>query len=147
MANSGSASSVAAGLSSFLSEAVRRISIESTANLVESTPRDTGHAAANWVPSIGAEVMSEVTAGAQEAGLSALAAYDVAAGHAFVQNNTPYIQALDEGHSEQAPAGFVRSSIEQALNTAARQMSQSKTLRDFAGRFALVGGAASAVRK
>jgi len=145
--SSGNASDVAVGLSAFLSECVMRISIEATANLVEATPVDTGHARANWVASIGSEVTSEVTAGAQEAGLSMLAAYDVAQGHAFVQNNTPYIGRLDEGHSDQAPSGFVRVSIENALNVAARQMSQSNTLRDFAGRFSNIGGAASAVRK
>lgn len=142
-----SAKDVAASLTSFMSDAVRRISIEATANLVEATPVDTGHARANWVASIGSEVMTEVSAGAQEAGLSVLAAYDISKGHAFVQNNVPYIGRLDDGSSTQAPAGFVRRGIEAALDVAARQMSSSKTLRDFAGRFALVGGgASSAVR-
>lgn len=33
----------------------------------------------------------------------------------FVANNVAYIQRLDAGHSQQAPAGFVRAALAKAV--------------------------------
>lgn len=94
--------------------------------LRENTPRDTGWAAANWVPSIGApnlipqlEDPSPVdVAGAARQGASsaaALSSYSIEQGSTFVSNGVPYLPKLNDGHSQQAPAGFIEASVVQAV--------------------------------
>ncbi|MDH7971042.1 hypothetical protein QH494_02515 [Sphingomonas sp. AR_OL41] len=53
--------------------------------LVLATPVDTGRARLGWVP-------------------------DLAAG--TIENNVEYIEALNAGHSKQAPAGYVENTID-----------------------------------
>lgn len=107
------------------SRAVAKVTLDVEANLIETTPVDTGWARANWVPSVGtpfrgpagsreqAEAGS-VNTGAQAAGEARVAAYDVRQGPAFVSNSVPYIEDLNDGTSQQAPAGFVQAAVEKA---------------------------------
>ena len=40
-------------------------------------------------------------------------------GHKFyLVNNVPYIGVLDQGHSQQAPAGFVQAAIDRSIRGA-----------------------------
>lgn len=55
------------------------------ANLAANTPIDTGRARAGW------EVTSDED------------------GHVIIQNDVPYIESLNHGHSKQAPSYFVES--------------------------------------
>lgn len=113
------------------SRVVKAIAINVTAELVERTPVDTGWASANWVPSVGAP--SDVVAGspdavtttAREDGLAAVARYRLEDGPAFVSNNVPYIGRLNEGHSAQAPAGFVQQAVEHAVQETVRDLAAS----------------------
>lgn len=85
------------------------------------TPIDTGWASSNWIPSIAEPILS--TAGSsmsidnnsQEAGIASLLTWSPEKGDIWIVNNVPYIVILNEGHSTQAPAGFVERSIEEAL--------------------------------
>lgn len=101
--------------------AVRRVSFNLSSNLIQLTPRDTGWAAANWVPSLGGAVQvtygskTAVDGGAQQRGLAAIAGYRASDGLVFVTNNVPYIQLLNDGHSAKAPVGFVEISIDMAI--------------------------------
>jgi uncharacterized protein CbrC (UPF0167 family) len=100
---------------------IKAITVNVAAELVERTPVDTGWARANWVPSVGAPHAGTVGApeahdmGAHEAGLGQVAAYRLDQGPTFVSNHVPYINRLNEGHSAQAPSGFVQVAIAKAV--------------------------------
>ena len=103
---------------------VTKITLDVTANLIEETPVDTGWARANWVPAIGAPVIKDLTGaernvaaanGEQAAGQAKVLGYRLDRGRVFISNNVPYIMRLNDGHSRQAPAGFVQRSIRKAV--------------------------------
>ncbi len=112
----------------FTEKAVRKITLDVTANLIETTPVDIGWARANWVPSIGASIdrdlegvrpTPQAVASAtveQQAGIAAVAAgYRLDRGSVFVSNNVDYIGKLNDGSSAQAPAGFIQRAIQKAV--------------------------------
>jgi hypothetical protein len=80
------------------------------------TPVDTGHARANWVPSVGDPFSSVVEADtAYASGAADVLSYQLGDGAAWVSNNVPYILALNDGWSKQQPAGFVERAIAETL--------------------------------
>lgn len=80
------------------------------------TPVDTGHARANWVPSVGDPFGAEVDGdSAHASGVAAVLGYQLGDGAAWVSNNAPYILALNDGWSAQQPAGFVERAIADTL--------------------------------
>lgn len=117
-------------LESLVSRAIREVTIEATANLIESTPVDTGWARANWIPAIGSptpqSVGSEraVSTAMQQAGLASLLSYRLSRGPVWISNKTPYIRRLDGGWSKQAPAGFVRQAIARAVSVVQAKVSR-----------------------
>ena len=123
---------------------VEQVAIAATfevlANLVEDTPVDTRHAAANWVPSRSAPFMDEdgeqtrseyrrgvevnrgstTAGGAQETGRADVLEYTLEDGDLYVTNNVPYMVgpgSLNDGHSSQQPAGFIENAVERACQT------------------------------
>jgi hypothetical protein len=92
-----------------------------TLNLRDSTPKKTGFAASNWIPSLGAnnEVAGSkqmVSFAAQNAGLSEIRSYRITRTEApRVSNSVPYIDLLNGGSSLQAPAGFIEAAIADAI--------------------------------
>lgn len=109
-------------------DVIKKITLDFTANLIESTPVDTGWARANWVPAIGqpyAPVADNLnptdsdvsaTSGIQQQGLSVVATgYTLDQGRVFVSNNVPYITRLNDGHSQQTPSGFIQRAITKAV--------------------------------
>lgn len=115
-------------LDRFSERQIIQLSLEVTANLIETTPVDLGWARANWVPTIGTPYdvnvgnptdASDVGAARrkQAEGRQALRGYKLTRGTIFVTNNVPYIQKLNEGSSKQAPAGFVQNAVEAAIRT------------------------------
>lgn len=115
---------VMAALHKVTTRLVQQITLDVQANLIETTPVDTGWAKNNWVPHIGGPV--DVPAGsrenvgpaaaASEAGKAeVLTAYTLDKGPIYVSNNVPYIGSLNDGHSKQAPAGFVQAAILKAV--------------------------------
>lgn len=123
---------VGAAISAAVDQVAKRIALASVAELVKApseggTPVDTGWARANWIPSIGSPVRAPagtraaVSTGAQTQGIAEVASrYTSAAGPIYIQNNVPYIQALNFGHSKQAPTGFVQLAIGRALARVAK---------------------------
>lgn len=104
------------------------LSLNVTANLQEDTPRDTGWARANWVPSVGAPAPSPTEPNGRpspasvgeararaEAGTAAVVGYRLNKGSIFTSNGVPYLEELNRGSSKQAPAGFVQRSIERGI--------------------------------
>lgn len=102
-------------------------------SVVEATPVDTGFARSNWTPELDrafeglfpARVpgekgsTAEATAAATvEAGLPTIEAFDIKTNESvYVSNGAPHISALNDGHSRQAPADFVRLAVLDGLAT------------------------------
>jgi len=100
---------------------------------VENTPVDTGLARSNWtpeldrafeglfparVPGAGGSTAAENAAAAIEAGAPTIEAFDIKKnGSIHITNNAPHIQPLNDGHSKQAPAGFVQIAVMEGLAT------------------------------
>lgn len=115
-------------LNGFTERVVKKITLDVTANLIVTTPVDTGWARANWVPSIGKPFAPDLRgiaadpalvpgqAATQQAGVASVAtSYRLEQGRVFVSNNVPYIQRLNMGSSKQAPSGFVQNAIVKAV--------------------------------
>lgn len=119
--------------------------LELDANLREATPVDTGHARANWVPSIGEPSDVEDTGAAHDAGTAAILAYKLEDGPAFESNNAPYILALNAGHSKQAPALWIEAAVDKTNATMQeRYGSRAIKIDGNTGTADRMGGAAAA---
>lgn len=124
----------------FAGMVVRRVALAVDRALVMSTPVGNpslwkrkpppgyvgGRARANWIPTLGTPATAEVDrrdkqGSATIALLTNLTAkYRLGDGTVWLSSNIPYIQRLNEGHSTQAPAGFVEMAIEEGLREAFR---------------------------
>jgi len=72
-----------------------------------------GRARSNWLASVGSartEAGDQVTRSAGDSVQATLAAFNLN-DTIFITNNLPYIKRLNEGHSTQAPAGFIDAII------------------------------------
>lgn len=109
---------------------VRRVALAADQAVVLGTPVDTGRARSNWRVSLGSPVFDTVEPFAPGArlglGEQANAQGAIAQGAAvigarrdgqdiWISNNVPYIGALNDGSSDQAPANFVEAAIAQAV--------------------------------
>lgn len=97
--------------------AVRKIAIDVFSEVILMTPVDTGRARGNWQCKIGAipNGTLELDDAAGTATISAIQAeaLNLKAGQPiFLINNLPYIEALEHGHSSQAPSGMVRLTVQ-----------------------------------
>ena len=116
----------------FTSKVTQKVTLDVTANLIETTPVDTGWARANWVPSIGKSHQSIlggkpdritraplVASGeAQQAtGIASITSYQINQGKVFISNNVGYIEDLNMGTSKQAPEAFVQGAIDKAVTS------------------------------
>ena len=124
----------------FAGMAVRRVALAVDRALVMSTPVGNpdlwkrpapkgyvgGRARANWIPTLGTPAMTEVdrrdkSGAATIALLTPITAkFRIGDGTIWLSSNIPYINRLNEGHSTQAPSGFVEMAIEQGLREAFR---------------------------
>jgi hypothetical protein len=90
---------------------VRKLALDIHRGLVLRTPRDTGRAASNWIPTLEAPAQGTQepdNAARTKAMVASIAATLPDFPSVWISNNLPYIQRLNEGHSKQAPAGFVQ---------------------------------------
>lgn len=99
---------------------VRRVALAVDTAVVLATPVRTGRARANWQVGLGSAPVGTLAApsspgaGASEAlgrGQATIGEYQGQGGTIHISNNLPYIGALNDGSSKQAPAGFVESAI------------------------------------
>jgi len=96
-------------LRALVAQAGKALNLEATANLIELCPHDTGHARANFVPSVGepsTQVVDGVARTAQDAGIAAVLSYKLGDGPLYVTNHVPYLAWLIGGSSSQRPAGW-----------------------------------------
>lgn len=90
--------------------------------LVLQTPVDTGRARANWLVSANRPV-TEPADDTDPSGSATIAKAQAVVSAAkpgdtlYISNNVPYIDALNRGHSAQAPAGFIEAGIDTAVAT------------------------------
>ena len=102
-------------------DALRATALVINQTVIFATPKDTGHAKANWQVGIGVPVTNEIDAedpGQGEATISrnAVAIRLAPRGHTIIlSNNVPYIHKLNEGSSSQAPAMFVEIAVATAV--------------------------------
>lgn len=95
--------------------------LEIVANLVKTTPVDTGWARANWIAAIGSPSVlvdgtpEAVSDAAQQASIAAVLKFTLNEAVMYVSNHVPYIVMLNYGHSKQAPPLFIEFCIDQAL--------------------------------
>lgn len=109
---------------------VREIALAVDRTLVLATPVDTGRARANWQATLGAPATGVVNgepgkrasvAQATAQASAVIGGYRGGPGAAiFLTNNLPYIVPLNNGHSKQAPAGFIERALD-AVERAARR--------------------------
>lgn len=96
--------------------AVRRLALAINQVVITETPVDTGHARANWQVSLARPILEEIDeedkSGQATINKNAALIQTRPPGIAIIlANNVPYINKLNEGSSEQAPAQFVQQSI------------------------------------
>ena len=122
-------------ISAATEKVVKFVTLEVHANLQShptegGTPIDTGFASASWIPAVGeanlavAGSRDAVDKGLSDAGAAAVLTYRLNQGAVFVSNNVPYILKVNDGWSQQAPAGFVDSAVERAVDETQRQFSE-----------------------
>ena len=116
---------VLAKLDAHVEKVCVELAVNISAELIATTPVDTGWARANWVPTLSAPYaagrgaapgkVDSLATLAQSEGLAEILAFKLADGAIFVGNNVPYIARLNAGHSDQAPSGFVEAAIAKVL--------------------------------
>lgn len=126
-----------AGLAKRMRDLGRRVVIGSSALVKETaiaidqavvvaTPVDTGRARGNWVVGIGSPVRS-TTEDTDPSGQETINRNNQAISGAlggreiYISNNLPYISALNNGTSAQAPAGFVEQAVAVGVDTVRRK--------------------------
>lgn len=97
----------------------KKVAIDLWSSITRRTPVDTGRARANWFLSVGAPTQRlDPYPGAKTGEVPEPPLPDVTNvdGYksVFIINNLPYIEALEHGHSKQAPNGMVRLAIQSA---------------------------------
>lgn len=102
-----------------LEDAVRKLAIDAYAQVTQRTPVDTGRARASWRLATGAPDTSVEEEGKgsypvqrpslPKTGGAPFTVY-------FITNNLPYVKALEDGHSQQAPLGMVAVTITSLKN-------------------------------
>lgn len=128
------------GIQTTVPQMVRKTALAIDQAVVLATPVDTGRARANWLVSVDAPAPDEIepyapgkegsTAGPNAQGAidqaqEAVATYGPSNKSIHITNNVPYIGALNDGHSAQAPANFV----EQAIDAGIAVVQKSKILK------------------
>jgi len=102
--------------------AVRATALVINQTVIFATPKDTGHAKANWQIGIDSPITKEIDEeepGQGEATIGRNAGVIRAAPKGMksiiLSNNVPYIHKLNEGSSSQAPAQFVQIAVLDAV--------------------------------
>lgn len=99
------------------------------------TPVDTGHARANWIPSVGVPNTTESpgnSTAAQTAGVAQVLSFKLGDGVLWVSNAVPYVPILNRGSSTQAPPLFIEAAIDRALVTVQARYAGKLDISDLA---------------
>ena len=102
---------------------VKRVASAASREVINATPADTGRAKANWQIGLG-EPVTQAIDETDPAGAATIQRNESNIEKRFlgqaihIGNPLPYIGPLDRGHSQQAPANFVRRAAVAAVSTA-----------------------------
>lgn len=114
---------------------VRKTALVADQAVVTGTPVDTGRARSNWItrmgeaedstidpysPGEGGSTGPQNTQAAIEQCQRVVASYQLG-GNIHITNNLPYIQRLNDGHSQQAPANFVETAVLEAVEAVKKE--------------------------
>jgi hypothetical protein len=99
--------------------------------IIEKTPIDTGRAKGNWIGAFDSPDVSTSETRQQQQAITGLrlkfTASNVARNNSiFVTNSLPYIKRLENGYSQQAPAGMVRLSVSEFTAILQREINNAK---------------------
>lgn len=118
---------ISAAIDRDINRLIIRIAETVVEELAQETPKLTGWASSNWIPTIGTPFpgttgsKSAVSFVAQTIGLGQLRKYDYRRGlPIFIANSVPYIVPLNMGTSRKAPPMFVERAIATAIEQAIR---------------------------
>lgn len=100
-------------------------SIEILNELVDSTPKDTGKTASNWMVGLGARNTSTRESFDRNGNVAKTQGASVIrralpSQSIIVGNNLEHIASLNAGSSKKAPAGFVQKSVQRGVNSIRR---------------------------
>lgn len=99
-------------------ETIKKVTLVIDSALVLSTPVDTGRARANWLPSINSPRTEKIKDKTDISGVKSIEEANSVVSNVkpgdtvYIRNNLEYIQRLNNGHSKQAPAGFVEKAVQ-----------------------------------
>jgi len=97
---------------------IRKVAVKVSSSLIFATPVDTGRARSNWYATISSPTNKINNETRDKSGANAIARNNAVISNAkinndiFITNNLPYIGKLNDGHSAQAPAGFVEKALQ-----------------------------------
>lgn len=94
---------------------VRAVALVVDAELVATTPVDTGRAKSNWLPTLNTPDTRKVEPGEKPDIAPVLSSYKID-DTVLITNNLPYIRRLNDGWSQQFPAGFVERAVAKGKN-------------------------------
>lgn len=100
-----------------VSMVTRRLSMGILSRIVLASPVDTGHFRGNWQVDIGRDPEDELPDLDKSGTATISRGTAVVAGAPpfetiYIVNNLPYGPKLNDGHSKQAPAGFVEAAVD-----------------------------------
>ena len=118
---------------------VKKVSFDMVRKIIKRTPVDTGSAKRNWHVDLNNQkkyARSDFDKKGDATIADAMAEINkVDIGDSvYITNNLPYIEALEDGHSAQAPVGMVKVAVaefERTVKAAAKAIAK-KSLRDIA---------------
>ena len=91
-------------------DVARKVMAAVDREVVIATPVDTGRARASWLPGVDSPEFETLPPG-QYPTPGPKEWEKAQTGRYYLTNNLPYIVPLNEGHSQQAPAGFVEEAV------------------------------------
>ena len=99
-----------------LDKTTRAVALFVDSELVNETPVDKGRARANWLPSLNDPDTRQIEgpAGNKPPIGPVLDGFRVLEDRILLTNNLPYIRRLNDGWSDQAPAGFIDNVLARA---------------------------------
>jgi len=110
------------GVGDFEAALHRAVHQQVSDELIRETPRKTGRAQGNFQSSVGSPINTETDERSENAAKGkgqAVARKIKPFSRSFVTNNVPYLlgtNSLNDGHSTQAPAGFIEGVIDRVVD-------------------------------
>lgn len=100
-----------------MTRAVRKITLDAFSNVIMMSPVDTGRFRGNWQTAIGSAPDGTLEAVDPAGNVVIAKVKGVTAGMEpgdviYMANNLPYAQRLEDGYSQQAPAGMVKLTVQ-----------------------------------